>query len=309
MGYIDKAIENAKEFIFSNKDDEDLWRDFKIRNYGESVDWVSSYVGFLLLQSGVPSSKLESTARLIVERRNDEYAGWGFDEKVVPDADSTAFTVLFLSYFQYREEINKSRSFLLRHQKPDGSFGTYIPELIKPYIAEDTTPEGWCSGIPDITATVLRALGNNRKAIEYMKRSQQQEGFWRSYWYNDDIYSTTQAILALKSYDCKEQTDKAQKWLSQKLNSDTPFYLALSLRGVMDNKKYRDEVRQGIENLLRMQVQNGGWDPHPTLRFPAPSNTEPWRNPDRLREEAKDQKGLFTTATCLHTLHKYSAIF
>jgi len=64
-------------------------------------------------------------------------------------------------------------------------------------------------------------------------------------------------------------------------------------------------VQGRLESLVAMQEKDGSWKSHPILRFPLPSNREPWINPVRLREDAQDQKRIFTTATCLRALVAY----
>lgn len=306
MNQLEEAIKKAREFIFTNRDSSGLWRDFETRTHGESIDWASSYVGLCLLESGIPVSDLEVTANSIFNRQNKEHGGWGYNEKIVPDADSTAFSILFLSHFDY--DLTKAKDFLLQHQKDDGSFATYIPILIRQYyrISTEMSVDGWCSGIPDVTATALQALGNDKKAVEYMKRNQTTEGFWKAYWYNNYIYSTVHGIIAIKGHDSGPAIKKAQEWLSrQKIVPEVPFYMALSLQGFMTNGSFAEEIQNGINRLLDLQQEDGSWRTYPILRFPLPSNLEPWRDSGRWREESKDQNRVFTTATCLQTLSQY----
>jgi len=312
MNKLEEAIKKARKFIFANRDSSGLWRDFESRTHGESVDWVSSYVGLCLLESGIPASDLELTANSILKRQNEEYYGWGYNEKIVPDADSTAFSILFLSHFGY--DLERAKDFLLAHQKSYGSFGTYIPELIDRYCSQSSWAkrignnsfEGWCSGIPDVTATALQALGNDKEAVEYMKTHQANGGFWRAYWYNNDIYSTVHGIMAIKGHDSVNEIEKAQDWLArQRIVADVPFYVALSLQGFMTNGSFGEQIENGIKKLLDLQQKDGSWRTYPILRFPLPSNLEPWNDSSRWREEAKDQNRMFTTATCLQTLSQY----
>lgn len=306
MNHLEEAIKKAREFVFSNRDDSGLWKDFETRTHGESIDWVSSYIGLCLLNSGIPKSDLELTANSISKRQNEEHGGWGYNEKIVPDADSTAFSILFLSHFDY--DLNRAKDFLLAHQKSDGSFGTYIPELIKQYyrIPTEMSIDGWCSGIPDVTATALQALGEGKEAVEYIKKHQADEGFWRAYWYNNDIYSTVHGIRAIKGNGSGNEIEKAQDWLArQKIIPDVPFYMALSLQGFMTNGSFGEQIENGIKRLLDLQQKDGSWGTYPILRFPLPSNLEPWNDSSRWREESKDQNRVFTTATCLQTLSQY----
>jgi len=229
---VKQAIGSAKEFLMGCRDEDHLWRDFEIRNYGTSVDWVSSYVGLSLNQSKAPKEYLQETAKVLLARKTPLVNGWGFDEKVVPDADSTSFAILFLSKCGYEAELKSARDFLLQHQTEEGSFRTYLPNLIKPFLKKGITEEGWCSGVADITATALQALRRNVRASQYLTKSIEREGFWRSYWYTHDIYATTQSILALKKIkSAKEQVTMAEHWFMMQEIPNIPFYIALSILG------------------------------------------------------------------------------
>ncbi|MBS3141326.1 terpene cyclase/mutase family protein [Candidatus Woesearchaeota archaeon] len=302
-----QTITNAKHFLFSERDTGGLWRDFYTDTHGESIDWISAYVGRSLLTAGVSFSELEITASNLLDRQGNE-GGWGYNEKIFPDADSTANVILFLSYFENENEISRAKRFLLRHQHPDGSFGTYVPKLIRKYkrIPEEMSIDGWCSGVPEITAVALEALGNNERAIAYLKSSQTEQGYWRSYWYTSDINSTTKAINSIRDKEnCREMIIRARRWLIEQVESiEIPVYLAFLLDGIRGEQEYSGEFYSGIDRLSKMQKDDGSWESYPILRFPLPSNTEPWKNSDRWRKDSKDQNRLFTTATCLNVLSK-----
>lgn len=302
---VNDTINKSIEFILSNRQEDGMWLNFLTRTHGESADWVSSYVGLSLLDSGVERSELIKTAESILKRQR-ENGGFSYNHKIVPDADSTAFAILFLSHFGYQQEVEKAKDFLVTHQKQDGSFSTYRPELIREYyrIGEDISVDGWCSGSPDVTASALRAMPNNERALRYTLESQQEDGSWRAYWWNDDIYSTSELLLAIKDTDLKDNKTKAQKWLAQ-TKPKTPFYLSLSLQGLMTNGHYGDLIDEGIQQIISAQKEDGSWETYPKLRFPHPSNTNPSENPKRWRDDVRDQNRLFTTATCLKALSDY----
>lgn len=311
MKDLEKAIDNAKEFIFKGIDKKGLFKDFKTNNHKESVDWVSAYIALNLLKSGVKKSLLEDTAKSLYARQNKTLRGWGYNELIVPDADSTAYVIMFLSNFSYK--LQKAKGFLLQHQKSNGSFSTYTHNLINTYAEsneawkhriENETFKGWHSGIVDITATLIQAIGYEQKTIQYIKENQTKEGFWRSYWYNDDVYATFQSINALRPHGFFEEIKQAQNWLSEK-ESKNPFYLALIMQGLMINGNYKEKIDFEIKNLVQTQQTDGSWSADPILRFPSPDNLVPWNDTSRWREDIKDQNRLFTTSTCLKTLFDY----
>lgn len=299
---VKQAIGKAKKFLMEYRDEDYLWRDFDIRNYGVSVDWISAYIGLSLKQARSPKTYLQESAKALLARQHLKFNGWGFDEKVVPDADSTSFAILFLSKCGYESNLSSAKNFLLQHQTEEGSFRTYLPNLIKPFLKEGITEEGWCSGVIDVTATALQVLRRNVPASQYLIKNMKKEGSWCSYWYTNDIYATTQSILSLeKTESAKEQVKTAKYWLLTQNTPNIPFYTALSILGNRTNQEH-PLVQKRLENLIAMQEKDGSWESHPVLRFPLPSNKEPWNNPTRLREDAQDQKRIFTTATCLRTL-------
>ncbi len=309
---ISKAIGSAKKFIFSHRNRQGLWEDFNSQSHGNGVDWISSYVGLSLLNAGVPLSDLKLTAYHI-SRRQDKGGGWGYNNKTsAPDADSTAFSILFLSRFDYGRKVRLAKEFLLQHQKGNGGFGTYLEELVRrdyqKRVSADTSVAGWCSAIPEITTMALKALKRNERALEYIKESQSKGGFWRSYWYNNNIYATTQGIRSLQNHGAEYEIKKAQEWLA-KQNSIIPFYLALQIMGLVSNKRYRDKINYELSNLINMQRMDGSWENHSILRVPSPSNTKPWEDMSRWREDIRDQERIFTTATCLEALAKYEEEF
>ena len=158
--------------------------------------------------------------------------------------------------------------------------------------------EGWCAEMPEITATTiqaLRKLGYTEvgKAVSYIL-SQQINGRWRSYWWNNDIYATVNCLNVINNSDSR---NKAKEWLSNNL-SEIPFYLGLSLIGLEDS----EEQNKRIKRLFELQKEDGSWESYTILRFPNPSNREPWVDATRWRDDSKDQNSLFTTATILASL-------
>lgn len=294
-----QAIEKAQDFLIKSRDSDNLWRDFDIRNYGILVDWITAYTGFALAESGMTLDDLRSSAKELVIRQNSELGGWSCDERVVPDTDTTAFAIMFLSRFGYENEISDAREFLKKQQMPNGSFRTYQPDLIAPFIP-GLTSEGWSCGIPEVTATASRALNGDEKGISYLKRSAFPEGGWREYWYNKDIYVNAHGILALEDTSFAEKIVRdTQEKLIRSNPGDSPFYQSLVILGNSTHPTGSGRVRKNIDYLIEMQMEDGSWKSPEMLQFPLPPNTNPWTDKGRIREDLYDQKRIFTTATCL----------
>src|SRR3989344_4152373 len=294
---IKQSITNAQKFLIENKDRDNLWRDFDIRNYGILEDWITAYTGLALAGSGVSKSFLRPIAETLANRQNQEVGGWSCDERVVPDTDTTAFAILFLSEFGYDDKIKRAQNFIRKQQMPNGSFRTYQPDLIAPFIP-GLTSEGWSGGIPEVTATASRALGGDKKGISYLEKSALPNGGWREYWYNKDIYVNVQGILTLKDTSSAERivNDTKDKLLRSEAG-DNPFYQSLIIIGNATQQRI-NLIQKNIETLLDMQREDGSWKSPEMLQFPLPPNTEPWNDPRRIREDLYDQKRIFTTSTC-----------
>lgn len=309
MESINTAIEEATTFIFNNQNDDGMWYNFLTRHHGESADWVSSYVGLNLLKSGIDQDLLTKTAKSVLERQR-ENGGFSYNHKIVPDADSTAFAIRFLSHFGYQKELDDARAFLAKHQH-EGGFRTYQEQAIRNYarIPLEMSVAGWCTPTPDVTASVLLTGMQDKSAEQFLLKSQQEDGQWHSYWWTSDVYATSHSLEALSRLGYKDEVTKGQEWLAQEANvPDIPFYLALSIQSLLENEEAYEIVKTRAEKLLLSQRNDGSWNTMPTLQFPLPSNTNPHTSPGRWRPDARDQNRIFTTSACIRALNKYQRI-
>lgn len=307
MTRIDVAIQKATEFVLSNRNDDGMWYNFLTRHHGESADWVSSFAGLNLLGSGINQEELTATAESVL-RRQRENGGFSYNHKIVPDADSTAFAIRFLSHFDYQSELDMAKKFLKEHQNSDGGFRTYQEQSIRKYarIPPEMSVEGWCSSTPDITASALLTNFDNDVAVQFLLNTQQEDGRWRSYWWTSDVYATTHSLEALSNLGYDDQVKKANEWIAQDDNiPNVPFYLALSIQALIRNKKDYGIAKSRIEKLLSSQRDDGSWDTTPILQFPLPSNIQPWYYSNRWRDDARDQNRIFTTSSCIKALSEY----
>lgn len=307
MSNLDLTIENATDFVLASRNSDSMWYNFLTRYHGESADWVSSFVALNLLESDVDKDVLSSTVDSILERQR-ENGGFSYNHKIVPDADSTAFAILLLSQFDYEQEVSKAKEFLSSHQQPDGSFSTYSEDAIRNYfrITSDMSVEGWCSGTSDITLSALRVFPNNKSAIDYLVKNQDVQGFWRSYWWSSDVYSTAYGAMTLNNIGLESEAENARQWLADSENiPNQPFYLALSIQALSLDDSSSEIVNERVDILLASQMADGSWATQPKLQFPIPGNKEPWNNPERWREDTRDQNRIFTTSTCLKALSDY----
>lgn len=306
------SLERAVKFIKDNRNRDGLWSDFRTLA-GESVYWVSGYVGYTLSSSDVMSDGgveaqrdwLKKIGNNILEHQNKD-GGWGYGPGVPSDADSTSWCLLFLTRIgiQESESRDKALLFLSKHQSPlDGGFRTYaMPRKVGRYMMldESVSFDGWASSHMCVTGVAVQALietssprGINQ-ALECIRKNQTTGGYWNPYWWSDKLYSTINCMKVLKSQVRGEEDDRiltrAQEWIAKTQLSDggwsddylatesAPFSTALGLRGLVmaPSGSFSEKIGSGVKWLLAHQQSDGSWNSRYMLRIPHPSMKEPW---------------------------------
>lgn len=329
------SLEGAVGFMEASLNPDGLWSDF-LTLAGESVYWVTGYVGYALARGGAPRERLLSGVGQRLLRSQGGDGGWGYGPGVPSDADSTSWCLLFLSRLgmQGAESREEALGFLLGHQSPhDGGFRTYAkPREVGRYMMLDDSVsfEGWSSSQMCVTPVAARAMleaGSTLgvdKALDYVRKGQTSGGYWEPYWWSERLYSTVNCIQLLGAGGDPEdgkRVGRAQDWIAKTQlasggwsDSPTaggvPFSTALALRGLLaaPRAELSESVRKGAEWLLTDQLADGGWNSHHILRIPHPSTKEPWKQPHWTRDGKainaviKDHRRLYTTATAYAAL-------
>ena len=335
------SVEKAFNFMLSSHNADGLWSDF-LTLAGESVFWVSGYVGYALIRNGEPYKEgelLDKVGTGILENQNVD-GGWGYGYGVPSDADSTSWCLLFLSRLglQSQESREKALGFLLKHQSPvDGGFRTYAsPADVGRYmkLGEGASFVGWSSSQMCVTAVAAQALIENgsakgvEEALEFIRDGQDVEGFWNPYWWSGKLYGTIHCMKALNSNGTQDDNgllDNAQEWIAERQLADGSwsdsfsqesgwsFSTALALSGLMlsPNPSFSARIRNCVSWLLDRQLADGSWSSNHILRIPYPWTKEPW-NQSFWKEDGKainavikDQRRLYTTATVFAALKEY----
>lgn len=333
-------LDRACNFLKDSQNPGGLWSDF-LTLAGESVYWVSSYVGYNLISYDGAHGKgwLEKTG-LTLRQNQGRDGGWGYGPGVPNDADSTSWCLRFLSSLrtQNSESVEKASLFLMRHQNQfDGGFRTYAsPHDVGRFMRLDGSIsfKGWLSSQICVTAVAVKSLmesGSSTgvgEALNFIRRSQSADGRWNSYWWTGNLYATVHCIEALKDargVNDSELINKAQDWIARTQrdngswsesseNECAPFSTALALKGLMLKPKqdHSGKIRQGVEWLLTHQRSDGSWDSGYILRIPHPSMKKPWKESSWKRggraitAVIKDHRRLFTTATVFTALSMFA---
>ena len=282
-----------------------------------SAVWDTAIAAFALGESGaVPRNALAKTADWLlakeVRRRGDwsvkrprtEPSGWYFEfaNEFYPDIDDTAMVLLGLMHARsanqtaQREVERRAVEWLLDMQSSDGGWGAFdvdnnwTPLSYMPFADHNAMLDPTC---PDITGRVLEAIcrlgvdradGAVRRAVAYLRRTQEPDGSWYGRWGVDYIYGTFLALRGLRAAGESEREAeilRAGEWLRSIQNADggwgescasydegtfvaatsTPSQTAWAILGLLAGGDANSlSVRKGIEYLLETQRGDGGWD-------------------------------------------------
>ena len=338
------SLDRTFKFLKDSRNQDGFWFDF-LTLAGESVYWVSAYLGYnIICCRKVPEERmwLERVSYSILANQGTD-GGWGYGFGVPSDGDSTSWCLRFLSKLGVKSQLSleKANSFLLKHQSPvDGGFRTYAnPSHVGRYMMLDGTVsfEGWASSQLCVTAIATKALietGSTEgvdKALDFIRRGQVWEGYWNPYWWSGKLYATVNCMEALKAAGDNNANilGNAQNWiaktqLSDGSWSDSPqpvegwaFSTALALKGLMveANLNFSEKILNCVDWLLNHQLSDGSWSSNHILRIPHPSKVDPWNQTiwkedgKAINAAIKDHNRLFTTATVFSALSEFENKF
>ena len=327
-----RSVEGARRFMMGSINPTGLWSDF-LTLAGESVYWVTGYVGYALAR--FEGARDEEEVRLLSRAASrllggqGEDGGWGYGPGVPSDADSTSWCLLFLSRLGAQGAASRERAvrFLLRHQsQADGGFRTYAaPREVGRFMMLDASVsfEGWSSSqtcVTPVAADALLEAGFNEgvdRALDYIRRGQDAAGYWEPYWWSERLYATAGCMELLRTKGTPEDSERVRRaeewivrsqlpsgaWSESPTTPGVPFSTALALRGLGPDPRLPEAIERGVGWLLTEQLSDGSWNPHHILRVPHPSTMEPWKQSvwkqdgRAIGAVIKDHRRLFTTAT------------
>ena len=316
--------------MLANQGPDGLWRDF-LTPAGEASAWPTGFIATALYLALTETSALERAAATLIASQNDD-DGWGYNETVPSDADSTACVLLFLALTGHRGDSGaRAAACLVGHQRSEnGGIATYRqPGPIRRYMGVGRwwRFHGWCGPHTEVTAMAGRALAalqpqvrgpETAAAWRYVRSRQRPDGSWSSYWWTAPHYATLQAVELAQLLGDRGSIDRAAKWATALQLRDggwsapgattSAFATALGLSILLDAGASGRPVEQAILWLAALQDKDGGWPSHPIMRIPLPGDTDPDRprrfGLDRLGRGivVRDQHRTFTSAACVAAL-------
>ena len=236
--------------------------------------------------------------------------GWYFEfrNEFYPDVDDTCMTLMALEFAQAHEgdavqraAMNRGLVWMLGMQNEDGGWASFDRGNDKEWMTKVPFADHNAMIDPstaDITSRVLESLSYHkdfqfghpvvRKAIEFIKRDQCQDGSWFGRWGVNYIYGTWQVLRGLKLIGedmNKGYVRRGVEWLKHHQNADGGWgesiasYDTPSLKGQGESTKsqtawavmglisahqgHSQSVHRGIRYILDTQTPEGTWEEEP----------------------------------------------
>lgn len=299
---LDKTISVGLDYLLSMQAGEGAWTEWELPP-GSSAIWTTAYVGFQLrhlpLDLALRVKSHITSAALWLNNNEFVEGGWGFNQRVGVDADTTAYAILFLTSAG-QPVSEKAYAVLGNLQCADGGFSTYPP------VGEH---HSWNVSHPDVSPMALLALltapSPNRiaiqRGIEYVLNQKTSGGLWNSFWWKSCLYGTAASLSVLAATGIEMPSSSA---LSQ-IKPDNAFETALlisSLLYIHQENTYR-LVHDLANELIHQQLPDGSWNSAPILRITRRNCYAPWESDDAGQLYPEPHR-LFTTATVLKALIK-----
>ncbi len=281
--------------------------------------WDTAYAIFALGESGVSATdprlvqpsewmlKKQVTRRgdWCVKNRKAAPAGWYFEfnNEFYPDVDDSAMVLLALSKVKTTNEsyhdksVQRAIDWILSMQCKNGGWASFDKDNDRMVFQQIPFADHNAMLDPatvDITGRVLECLATYgfsmkdqpvRRAVEFLKREQEQDGSWFGRWGVNYIYGTALVLRGLEAIGMDHHEpciQNAAEWLRMMQNPDggwgetcssydnpnlkgvgpsTASQTAWAIMGLLAANDLRsDSVERGIAYLLKTQRRDGSWE-------------------------------------------------
>ncbi|MGZ3809581.1 MAG: prenyltransferase/squalene oxidase repeat-containing protein, partial [Bacteriovorax sp.] len=232
QGFLDKYLFNvgASNFLGATQD-------------GHVWD-TALLTGALIEAKAKDEETRDSLAHLIAIQTPNGGFPFGYDFEKTPDVDDTAEVLMTLKHSIPADDpiIQKGLTFISSMQNNDGGFAAFSKNnqgnFILNFFARPFTDSAdlFDESSSDVTGHVLEALGilgrnqmnslKVRKAVDYLRKNQNEEGAFYGRWGVNYIYGTSAALAGLSKVGVDKDDPmvvRAINWLISKQNKDGGF--------------------------------------------------------------------------------------
>jgi hypothetical protein len=340
-----EALARGVDFVVGRQAQDGAFADFATLA-GEADEWTTAYVAEGLREatsaadhgSVAAAGALERAGAWLTQRRRAG-AGWGYNQRVPADADSTAWALIFLGTSAPAVERADAEAALRGHQTASGGVSTYrdatsLREAMGLPASVDVA--GWCAPHASVTAAAGRALAKGTtpeaasaaaQAWRYLEATAHPDGSWESYWWTEPHYATSEAVALAFALGHRPADAPALRralgWLTSRTDGawgtrtgdGQPATVLSSASAFRVLARHAAEAAlppalrsDALAFLVRMQQRDGGWPAEPNLRIPSPSAARaddgaPWRVGGLgALALVRDHRRTFTSATCVAAL-------
>ena len=289
------ALEDAVSYLLGVQRPDGAWTDYELP-VGPSDEWVTAYVGWAMARMGRATGHepalagARRAARWLLNSRSYP-AGWGYNGRVGPDADSTAMAIALLTALGF-EVAEADRSFLRRHWRRGEGMATYRDG-----------PGAWANAHWDVTPWGYLGLAAADRAelrsefLAALRRNRTEDGLWRAYWWRTPLYSTFLTLEALRELGIPApETGRP----TGPFSVDNPFDLANAIGISALAHGSAEAIGRPLRTLLDWQLPDGRWPGSANLRVTDDGCSEPWVKPEGAYYA--DAAGTLTTATAVRAL-------
>ncbi|HEY1361622.1 MAG TPA: squalene--hopene cyclase [Xanthobacteraceae bacterium] len=254
----------------------------------------------------VPRQVLDVEGDWIVRRPALRPGGWAFQygNAHYPDVDDTAVVVMAMDRARgagapadFHRSVERAREWILGMQSSNGAWGAFDADNEYHYLNNIPFADHGALLDPpteDVTArcvSMLAQIGEARseaarRALDYLRRAQREDGSWYGRWGLNYIYGTWSVLCALNAAGvdhAAQEFRRAVSWLVRVQNRDggwgedgtsykldyrgheaapsTASQTSWALLGLMAAGEVdHPAVRCGIDYLLRTQASDGFWE-------------------------------------------------
>jgi len=307
-----KALQDFSGLFVDDPDD------FRIQPCLSPV-WDTAINIIALAESGFPAQHpaLQRAAQWLVDKEvrvrcdwtmnnsHPEASGWAFEYNNIfyPDTDDTAMVLMALrlvrpnEQFKLSEVFERALAWQLSFQCRDGGWAAFDKDVTRhwledmPFADHNAILDPTCSDLTARTLELLGYIGFNpgrllvRRAIRYLRETQEDDGSWYGRWGVNYIYGTWQVLRGLRAIG-EDMTQswilRGRDWLESCQNDDggwgercasyenpdlkgqgpsTASQTAWALMGICAcGDLDRPSIQRGLSYLLSTQRIDGAWD-------------------------------------------------